>query len=47
MDSQQKDKKEFDIIVIGGGMAGCAAAYYLTKGGMNAALIEMREICSG
>jgi sarcosine oxidase, subunit beta len=41
------DKKEFDIIVIGGGIAGCAAAYYLTKSGMQVALLEMREICSG
>jgi sarcosine oxidase subunit beta len=47
MNIQQKNNNQFDIIVIGGGMAGCAAAYYLTKGGMNAALIEMREICSG
>lgn len=37
----------FDFIIIGGGLAGCSTAYYLTKGGMNVALIEMRSICSG
>ena len=47
MHNQQNNNNQFDVIVAGGGMAGCAAAYYLTKGGMNAALIEMREICSG
>lgn len=40
-------KKNFDVIIIGGGMTGCASAYFLTKGGMKVALIEMRSICSG
>jgi sarcosine oxidase, subunit beta len=44
---QQSDKKTFDIIVIGAGLAGCSTAYYLTKGGMKTALLEMREVCSG
>lgn len=47
MYSQNLNNKEYDIIVVGGGIAGCATAYYLTKGGMNVALLEMREICSG
>lgn len=37
----------FDLIIIGGGLAGCSTAYYLTEGGMNVVLIEMRAICSG
>ncbi len=37
----------FDLIIIGGGLAGCSAAYYLIQGGMKVALIEMRSICSG
>ena len=40
-------KKHFDAIVIGGGMTGCATAYYLAKGGMDVALIEKRSVCSG
>ncbi|MBA7610003.1 4-methylaminobutanoate oxidase (formaldehyde-forming) [subsurface metagenome] len=40
-------KKEFDIIVVGAGLAGCSTAYYLTKGGMKVALLELREVCSG
>jgi sarcosine oxidase subunit beta len=40
-------RKNFDIIVIGGGMTGCATAYYLAKGGMDVALVEKRAICSG
>jgi len=41
------NKKNFDAIVIGGGYTGCSAAYFLTKAGMNVALIEMNSICSG
>jgi sarcosine oxidase subunit beta len=40
-------RKNYDVIVIGGGMTGCATAYYLAKGGMDVALIEKRSICSG
>ena len=41
------DRKNYDVIVIGGGMAGCATAYYLAKGGMDVAVIEKRAVCSG
>lgn len=34
---------DFDVIVIGGGLAGCAAATRLAKGGMNTLLIERAE----
>ncbi len=47
MNYKYSDKRKFDIIVVGAGLAGCSAAYYLTKGGMQVALLEMREICSG
>jgi sarcosine oxidase subunit beta len=42
-----KNNKYFDAVVIGGGYTGCATAYYLAKGGMDVALIEIRSICSG
>ena len=44
---QYSDKRKFDIIVVGAGLAGCSTAYYLNKGGMKVALLEMREVCSG
>lgn len=39
--------KEADIVVVGGGAAGCAAAYQLAKRGKQVVLVEMRGICSG
>lgn len=36
-----------DVVVIGGGIAGCAAAYQLSKRGKRVVLVEMRGICSG
>lgn len=36
-----------DVVVIGGGVAGCSAAYQLSKRGQRVALVEMRGICSG
>jgi glycine/D-amino acid oxidase-like deaminating enzyme len=36
-----------DVVVIGGGVAGCAAAYQLSKRGRKVVLVEMRGICSG
>ncbi len=34
----------FDVVVIGGGLVGCAAAYYLSKSGARVLLIESGEI---
>ncbi|MCO5175908.1 MAG: FAD-binding oxidoreductase [Thermomicrobiales bacterium] len=36
-----------DVVVIGGGVAGCATAYQLAKRGLSVVLFEMRGICSG
>jgi sarcosine oxidase, subunit beta len=36
-----------DVVVIGGGVAGCSVAYQLSKRGRQVALVEMRGICSG
>jgi sarcosine oxidase subunit beta len=36
-----------DVVVIGGGVAGCAAAYWLSRRGQRVVLLEMRGICSG
>mgnify|MGYP002778891500 CR=1 FL=1 len=38
---------EADVVVIGGGAAGCAAAYQLAKRGKQVVLLEMRGVCSG
>jgi len=37
----------FDFLIIGGGFAGCALAYYLTKSGASVLLLEAKSICSG
>ena len=34
----------FDVVVIGGGLVGCAAAYYLSKCGARVLLIESGDI---
>src|SRR5436190_8145257 len=35
---------ETDVVIVGGGIVGCAAAYYLAKRGASAVLIEKDEI---
>ncbi len=37
---------EVDVCVIGGGLTGISTAYYLTKLGMNVAILEKDKICS-
>ena len=39
--------KEYDIIIIGGGILGCSLAYYLSKNGKKVIVLEQNEICSG
>ena len=39
------DDDIFDVIVVGGGMAGCAAAYELAKAGKEVLLIERGNFC--
>jgi sarcosine oxidase subunit beta len=38
---------EFDVIIIGGGLSGCATGYFLAKGGLRVLIIEQRNIASG
>lgn len=39
--------KAYDVAIIGGGIVGCAVAYYVSKAGMNAIIIEKNDIASG
>lgn len=36
-----------DIVVVGGGIIGCTAAWYLAKNGLSVSLVEKREIGAG
>lgn len=36
--------KASDVIVIGAGVVGCAAAYYLAKRGVKVTVLERREV---
>ena len=40
-------QNQTDVIIIGGGAIGVCTAYYLWKSGVNVAVIEKDEICSG
>ena len=33
-----------DVVIVGGGVIGCASAYYLTKAGAGVALLEKGEV---
>src|SRR3990170_1652660 len=37
-------EQKADVVVLGGGIVGCAAAYYLAKRGIRAVLLEKGEI---
>lgn len=39
--------KAYDVAIIGGGIVGCAVAYYVAKAGMKAIIIEKNDIASG
>ena len=38
-------EERFDVIVVGGGLAGTAAAYRLAKAGLDVCLIERGQTC--
>lgn len=42
-----KPPKSVDVLVIGGGITGCAAAYYLSRMGVTVAVVERKEVASG
>ena len=37
----------FDAIVVGGGIVGCSAAFYLTRRGLSVALVERHRVGGG
>ncbi|HCL90079.1 MAG TPA: hypothetical protein DHW70_01950 [Candidatus Atribacteria bacterium] len=41
-----KNKKSYEVTIIGGGVCGCAIAYHLAKEGVKVALVEKGDICS-
>ena len=45
--SALQGEKEVDVVVVGGGMAGISAAYFLSKKGISVALLESATIASG
>ena len=40
-------KKSADVIIIGGGVMGCAGAYQLSREGLSVIVLEKEEICAG
>lgn len=42
----KKMEKESDVVIIGGGIVGCSAAYYLAKWGVKVVVLEKNEIGS-
>lgn len=42
----KKMEKESDVVVIGGGIVGCATAYYLAKRGVKVVVLEKNEVGS-
>ena len=46
-DKQALDEKQFDLVIVGGGIAGCAAAIAAAEEGLNVALIHDRPILGG
>lgn len=45
--SPKQPKKQYDVIVIGGGMSGCLTAYKLMKRGLSVAILEQRNFGHG
>jgi glycine/D-amino acid oxidase-like deaminating enzyme len=44
MDTNEAVPARADVVIVGGGIVGCAAAYYLAKRRVSAVLIEKDEI---
>ena len=42
-----QDKSKYDVLIVGAGLAGLSLLYHLTKGGVNALLLESNSIGSG
>jgi sarcosine oxidase subunit beta len=47
MEKRVRAKMKFDVLIVGGGVVGCAAAYYLSKQGRKVLVLEKNEIGGG
>jgi len=45
--SSLQGEKQVDVVIVGGGMAGISAAYFLSKNGLSVAVLESATIASG
>src|SRR5690606_14253705 len=47
VEGRKMKTENYEVAVIGGGVVGCASAYYLSEAGMDCVLIEKNDIASG
>jgi glycine/D-amino acid oxidase-like deaminating enzyme len=43
---REMDKRDYDVIIVGGGMVGCATAYYSARAGLRVLLVEENDVAA-